>query len=114
MASDAPKVSIDEAKLAAILAKTGPVTPSTPPVRTTIDGLPLLKPPYGTITAINLDTGEFRWQVANGDTPDEIKNNPALKGLIVPRTGQGGAGESGLLVTKSLLISGDPLFSTPP
>jgi quinoprotein glucose dehydrogenase len=46
----------------------------------TIDGLPLMKPPYGRITATDLTKGEIAWQVAHGDTPDAIKNHPALKG----------------------------------
>jgi quinoprotein glucose dehydrogenase len=111
-ASDAPKISADNARLAAIIAKTGQVTPAGPPVRSTVEGLPLLKPPYGTLTAINLNTGNFLWQVAHGDTPDEIKNNPALKGLTIPKTGQ--SGNVGLVVTKSLVIMGDPQYSTPP
>ena len=80
----------------------------------TIDaqGLPVIKPPYGTITAINLDTGEFVWQVAHGETPDVVRNSPALKGLTIPRTGQ--AGHAGTLVTKTLVISGDPLATTIP
>jgi quinoprotein glucose dehydrogenase len=111
-ASDAPKVSPEAARLAAILAKAGQTKPAAPPPHITVDGLPLLKPPYGTITAINLDTGDFRWQIAHGDTPDEIKNNPALKGLTLPKTGQ--QGNVGILVTKTLVISGDPLSSTQP
>jgi len=35
--------------------------------------LPLLKPPYSTISAIDLDSGEIRWQVPHGDTPDAIR-----------------------------------------
>jgi quinoprotein glucose dehydrogenase len=73
-------------------------------------GLPLLKPPYGRITAINLDRGEFVWQVAHGETPDSLRNHPALKGLTIPRTGQSGA--VGALVTKTLVIAGDPLATT--
>jgi quinoprotein glucose dehydrogenase len=73
-------------------------------------GLPLLKPPYGRITAINLDRGEIVWQVAHGDTPDSVRNHPALKGLTIPRTGQSGA--VGALVTKTLVIAGDPLATT--
>ena len=73
-------------------------------------GLPLLKPPYGRITAIDLDRGEFVWQVAHGETPDSVRNAPALKGLTIPRTGQSGA--VGALVTKTLVIAGDPLATT--
>ena len=111
-ASDAPKQTPDDLRLAAILAKSGAAKPVGPPPTKTVDGLPLVKPPYGTITAINMDTGDFRWQIAHGDTPDEIKNNPALKGLTLPKTGQ--AGNVGILVTKTLVISGDPLSSTQP
>ena len=53
-----------------------------------VQGLPLVKPPYGPISAINLDRGEIAWQVPHGDTPDAVRNNPALKGLNIPRTGQ--------------------------
>ncbi len=77
-----------------------------------VQGLPMIKPPYGTISAINLDTGEYLWQVAHGETPDAVRNNPALKGLTIPRTGQ--ARSVGTLVTKTLVISGDPLFTTTP
>jgi glucose dehydrogenase len=73
-------------------------------------GLPLLKPPYGRITAIDLDRGEFVWQVAHGETPDSVRNHPALKGLTIPRTGQSGA--VGALVTRTLVIAGDPLATT--
>jgi quinoprotein glucose dehydrogenase len=73
-------------------------------------GLPLLKPPYGRITAIDLDQGEFVWQVAHGETPDSVRNHPALKGLTIPRTGQSGA--VGALVTKTLVVVGDPLATT--
>jgi quinoprotein glucose dehydrogenase len=72
----------------------------------TVRGLPLGKPPYGRITAIDLDKGEIKWQIAHGETPDAVKNHPALKGLDIPRTGQGGM--SATLVTRTLLISGEP------
>ena len=72
----------------------------------TVQGLPLVKPPYGSISAISLDRGEILWQIAHGDTPDNIRNHPALKGLDIPRTGQ--AGIVGTLVTKTLLIAGEP------
>jgi len=74
----------------------------------TIQGLPLVKPPYGQINAINMDSGDILWQVAHGETPDPIKNNPALKGLNIPRTGR--PGNVGTLVTKTLVVSGEPGF----
>ncbi len=73
--------------------------------RLTVQGLPLVKPPYGRISAINLDTGEIVWQVAHGETPDEIRNSPALKGLNIPRTGRPGV--IGVLTTKTLVIAGE-------
>jgi quinoprotein glucose dehydrogenase len=80
------------------------------PGELTIDGLPLMKPPYGRITAIDLKTGTFAWQIAHGQTPDEIANHPALKGLNIPRTGQ--TGLIGPTVTKSLVICGEPGTTT--
>jgi quinoprotein glucose dehydrogenase len=71
----------------------------------TVQGLPLVKPPYASINAINLDRGEIIWQVAHGETPDNIRNHPALKGLTIPRTGR--AGVIGTLVTKTLVIAGE-------
>jgi quinoprotein glucose dehydrogenase len=70
-----------------------------------IHGLSILKPPYGVITAINLDRGDIQWQVPFGETPDNVRNNPALKGLNIGNTGQ--RGEVSVLVTKTLLIVGD-------
>jgi quinoprotein glucose dehydrogenase len=78
-----------------------------------VRGLPLLKPPYGHISAISMDKGEIVWQVPNGETPDFIRNNPALKGLDIPNTGQPGY-DPGTLVTKTLVIQGDPQFTTTP
>jgi glucose dehydrogenase len=72
----------------------------------TVQGLPLIRPPYSRITAINLDTGDFRWQVPFGATPDNIRNNPALKGLDLPPLGRPG-NNSGNVVTKTLLIVGE-------
>ena len=74
----------------------------------TVRGLPLMKPPYGQISAIDLKKGEIIWQVAHGETPDAIRNNPALKGLNIPRTGRPGV--VGSLVTKTLLVSGEAGF----
>ena len=74
--------------------------------------MPLGKPPYGLISAINLDRGEIVWQVPHGDTPDNIKNNPALKGLNIPRTGRSGI--IGVLTTRTLVIAGEAGFATTP
>ena len=74
----------------------------------TVRGLPIMKPPYGQISAIDLTKGEIIWQVAHGETPDAIRNNPALKGLNIPRTGRPGV--VGSLVTKTLLVSGEAGF----
>ena len=76
----------------------------------TVHGLPLLKPPYGRITAYDMDKGEIAWQVAHGETPDNVRNNPALQGLSIPRTGQNGL--VGVLTTKTLVVAGEPLFTT--
>jgi quinoprotein glucose dehydrogenase len=70
-----------------------------------IEGLPIIKPPYGRITAIDLNKGTIAWQVVHGETPDHIKNHPLLKGLNIPRTGQSGI--LGTLTTKTLVICGD-------
>jgi quinoprotein glucose dehydrogenase len=73
--------------------------------RLSVDGLPLIKPPYGQIVALDLNEGEKLWDVVHGETPDSIRNHPALAGLDIPRTGQ--AGRVGVLVTKTLVIAGD-------
>jgi quinoprotein glucose dehydrogenase len=77
-----------------------------------VQGLPIVKPPYGVLSAVNLDRGELMWQVPHGDTPDNVRNNPALKGLNIPKTGQGAS--VGLMVTKTLVILGDPQVTTTP
>jgi quinoprotein glucose dehydrogenase len=78
----------------------------------TVQGLPLIKPPYGRISAIDLNKGDLVWQIAHGETPDNIKNHPLLKGLTIPRTGR--QGRIGVLVTKTLLIAGEGGFFTTP
>jgi quinoprotein glucose dehydrogenase len=78
-----------------------------------IQGLPLIKPPYGTISAINLDKGEIVWQVAHGETPDVVRNNAALKGMNLPRTGQTGY-NVGTLVTKTLVVAGEGQITNTP
>jgi quinoprotein glucose dehydrogenase len=80
----------------------------------TVEGMSILKPPYGTISAINLDRGEIVWQVPHGDTPDNVRNNPALRGKNIPKTGQAGASGIGLMVTKTLVVMGDAQVTAPP
>jgi quinoprotein glucose dehydrogenase len=75
-------------------------------------GLPLVKPPWGRITAIDLNKGAIVWQVAHGETSDTVRNHPALKGLNIPRTGR--MGRIGTLVTKTLVIAGEGGFFTTP
>ena len=70
-----------------------------------MQGLPLVKPPYGRITALDMNEGTLAWQIAHGDTPDNIRNHPALKGLTIPRTGR--QGRIGVLTTKTLVIAGE-------
>jgi quinoprotein glucose dehydrogenase len=91
-----------------------PDDPSRGPPRLalSVQGLPLLKPPYGRISAIDMKRGELLWQVAHGETPDDIKSHPLLKDLALPRTGQNGS--PGTLVTKTLLVSGERLYTTTP
>jgi quinoprotein glucose dehydrogenase len=99
-------------------AAPAPPPPATPPGGNpgglTIDGISILKPPYGLISAINLDRGEIVWQAVHGDTPDNIRNHPALRGLTIPKTGQAGTSGIGLLVTKTLVVMGDPALTTTP
>jgi quinoprotein glucose dehydrogenase len=78
----------------------------------TIQGLPLIKPPYGRITALDMNKGTLVWQIAHGETPDNIRNHAALKGVTIPRTGR--VGRIGVLVTKNLVIAGEGGFFTTP
>jgi quinoprotein glucose dehydrogenase len=79
----------------------GPIKPG----QITVAGLPLNKPPYGRITALDLKDGTMAWQIAHGETPDAIRKHPLLQGLKIPRTGQ--AANLGPLVTRTLVICGD-------
>jgi glucose dehydrogenase len=77
-----------------------------------LGGLPIVKPPYGVVTALDMNTGTLKWQAPHGDTPDAVRTSPLLKGLNIPKTGQ--TGLAGVVVTKSLVIVGDPMVTAPP
>ncbi len=77
-----------------------------------LGGLPIVKPPYGVISAIDLNTGTLKFQVPHGDTPDAVRTNPLLAGLNIGKTGQGGS--VGILVTKTFVSAGDPQVTAPP
>jgi len=101
----------------AAAAKTPKSVPAQPPgggtLRNalTVGGLPLIKPPYGRLTAIDMDRGEIKWQIPFGPTPDAVRNSPLLKGIKIPATGETGL-SVGSLVTKALLIAGDGTSGT--
>ena len=77
-----------------------------------VDGIPLVKPPWGRITAIDLKVGEILWQIPHGETPDNIRDHPLLEGVTVPRTGR--VGRVGTLITKTLVVAGEAgTFTTP-
>jgi quinoprotein glucose dehydrogenase len=79
-----------------------------------VEGLPITKPPYGMLAAIDLDKGQVKWQTPHGDTPDQVRNHAALKGMNIPKTGQAQTSGVGLVITKTLVIMGDPVATTTP
>ena len=89
---------------------TGPNGEEAEPLE--VQGLPLIRPPYGRITAIDLHRGEIAWQIAHGETPDNVRNHPALQSLDIPRTGR--LGRIGVLTTSTLVIAGEGGFFTAP
>ncbi len=76
-----------------------------------VRGLPLIKPPYSRITAIDLNTGDHAWMVPSGDTPPAVKNNPALAGLTIPPTGA--QSRPVVLVTRSLIFTAEGTAGQP-
>ena len=80
---------------------------------TGLEGLPIVKPPYGVLTAIDLNTGSIKFKVPHGDTPDGVRASLERLGISYPeKTGQGGS--VGLMVTKTLVVVGDPQITAPP
>ena len=74
-------------------------------------GLPIFKPPYSRIVAIDMNTGEHLWETPNGDTPDRIRNHPALEQVDVPNTGR--LSHPVTMVTKTLVITAEGTGGTP-
>ncbi|MBL4819465.1 MAG: PQQ-binding-like beta-propeller repeat protein [Gammaproteobacteria bacterium] len=77
-------------------------------------GIPIWKPPYSRITAIDMNTGEHAWMIPTGETPDRIKNNPALAGIDIGNTGTGNlvpmVATANLLVYSDVASDGTPLL----
>lgn len=82
------------------------------PARTpNVDGLPIVQPPWGRITALDLNSGDLKWWIANADTPARIANHPLLEGVELDRTGI--PTRAGLLATKTLLFAGEGQGGSP-
>ncbi len=78
-----------------------------------LDGLQITKPPYGVIAAIDLNqNGKLIFSVPHGETPDNVRNHPLLRGLNIPRTGQGTS--VGVMITKTMVVAGDSQITSPP
>jgi quinoprotein glucose dehydrogenase len=78
-----------------------------------LQGLPIVKPPYGVVTAIDLNKGELKWQVPAGDTPDNVRQLLQQMGVSYPqKMGQGSS--VGILITKTLVVVGDSQLTTTP
>lgn len=71
-----------------------------------LGGIPLIKGPYGRITAIDLNTGDHTWMIPNGKPAENLVNNPALKAGNIDASNWGGGQRSPILVTKSMLVEG--------
>ena len=67
-----------------------------------VQGLPLFKPPYSRITAIDMNTGEHLWWIPVGDTPNSVLEHDALEGMDIPNTGTGR--QAAQIVTSTLLM----------
>jgi quinoprotein glucose dehydrogenase len=85
-----------------------------------VQGLSIVKPPYGVLSAIDMNKGDLLWSVPHGDTPDNVRNHPVVGPILadylkknnLPKTGQ--QGTVGNIVTKTLVILGDPSVTTTP
>ena len=66
------------------------------------DNLPLFKPPYSHITAIDMNTGDHLWQLPIGETPERVLDHPQLKDMDIPTTGTGR--NAAMAVTKTMFM----------
>jgi quinoprotein glucose dehydrogenase len=112
-AADSPRTA-ERARTAAAPAAPAGTQEALPGGGPNVQGLPITKPPYGVLSAIDLDRGELKWSVPHGDTPDAVRNHPALRGVDIPKTGQAGTAGVGLLVTRTMVVMGDPQVTTTP
>ena len=88
-----------------------PVGVSAREASTNIQGFPMIKPPWGRITGINMNTGDIAWQIPHGEAPDDIRNHELLRGMDIGRTGW--PGRVGVLVTKTVVVAGESgLYTT--
>jgi quinoprotein glucose dehydrogenase len=96
-------------------SEAGGPPPAPPPARgaaemeappTTAFGLPIIKPPYGRVTAIDMNTGDHVWMQPIGRTPENIRNHKMLQGVNIPRY-TGRPGRTGIMLTKTLLWAGE-------
>jgi quinoprotein glucose dehydrogenase len=79
-----------------------------------LQGFPLVKPPYGVLAAIDLNTGTLKFQVPNGDTPDNYRTAFQRLGInYTEKTGQSGI-DTGVMVTKTMVVLGDLVSTSPP
>jgi len=74
-------------------------------------GVPIVKPPWGRITALDLTDGSKAWMVANGDTPEHVAERLEVDPELIPRTGK--VSRAGLLVTRTLLFAGEGASGEP-
>ena len=74
-------------------------------------GVPIVKPPWGRITALDLSSGDMAWMVPNGDTPEGVAESLGIDESLVPRTGK--VSRASVLVTRTLLLSGEGASGAP-
>ena len=77
-----------------------------------LEGLSIVKPPYGVLAAIDMNTGDMKFKVPHGDTPDNVRQTlERLKISYPEKTGQGGS--TGVMITKTMVVVGDLAVTNP-